>query len=261
MPSESDPDIAVSVQGLSIEYRTLIERQQTVKSVLRRMGRADNEVRRIPALSEVSFEVPYGEFLGVIGHNGAGKSTLLRSIAGILPPSGGRIVVNGYVTTLLSVGVGFNGELTGRENIHLGGLANGLTPKEIARREDEIAEFSGLGEFIDYPIKTYSSGMYGRLGFAVAVSMEPEILLIDEALGAGDAAFRDQAEAKMKELMKKARAIILVSHGLAVVQEMATRVLWLDHGKSMQIGDPAEVVKAYTDSVNAGASAMVMDEQ
>jgi len=261
LPSASDSDPAVAVDGLSIEYRTLVERQQTMKSVLRRFGRADTEVRRIHALSDVSFEVRHGEFLGVIGHNGAGKSTLLRSIAGILPPSKGRIEVNGHVTTLLSVGVGFNGELTGRENIRLGGLANGLTPKEIAYREDEIAEFSGLGEFIDYPIKTYSSGMYGRLGFAVAVSMEPDILLIDEALSAGDAAFREQAEAKIKELMSKARAIILVSHGLAVVQEMATRVLWLDHGKKMQIGEPEEVVKAYTEFVNAGTSAMVMDEQ
>jgi ABC-type polysaccharide/polyol phosphate transport system ATPase subunit len=259
LPSESDFDLAVSVEGLSIEYRTLLERHQTMKSVLQRIGWNRTEVRRIHALTDVSFEVRHGEFLGVIGHNGAGKSTLLRSIAGILPPSQGRIVVNGHVTTLLSVGVGFNGELTGRENIRLGGLANGLTPKEIARREDEIAEFSGLGEFIDYPIKTYSSGMYGRLGFAVAVSMEPDILLIDEALSAGDAAFAEQAEAKIKDLMSKARAIILVSHGLATVQEMATRVLWLDRGKMMQIGDPETVVKAYTDFVNAGSSTMVID--
>ncbi len=261
MTSPSESDIAVSVENLSLEYRTVLERRQTMKSVLRRFGRAYTEIRRIEALSDVSFDVRHGEFLGVIGHNGAGKSTLLRSIAGILPPSGGRITVNGHVTTLLSVGIGFNAELTGRENIRLGGLANGLTPKEIARREDEIAEFSGLGEFIDYPIKTYSSGMNGRLGFAVAVNMEPDILLIDEALGAGDASFRDQAWSKINELMGKARAIILVSHGLGVVQEMATRVMWLDHGHMMQIGDPAEVVTAYTDHVKARQSHSVMDEQ
>ena len=261
MPSESDSDLAVSVEGLSIEYRTLLERQQTMKSVLSRIGWKRNEVRRIQALTDVSLEVRHGEFLGVIGHNGAGKSTLLRSIAGILPPSQGRIEVNGHVTTLLSVGVGFNGELTGRENIRLGGLANGLTPKEIARREDEIAEFSGLGEFINYPIKTYSAGMYGRLGFAVAVSMEPDILLIDEALSAGDAAFAEQAEAKIKDLMSKARAIILVSHGLDTVKEMATRVLWLDRGKTMQIGDPDTVVDAYIDFVKVGTNPVVMDRQ
>lgn len=261
MTSPSESDVAVAVENLSIEYRTILERQQTMKSALRRFGRSHHEIRRIPALSEVSFEVPKGEFLGVIGHNGAGKSTLLRAIAGILPPSGGRVTVNGHVTTLLSVGIGFNGELTGRENIRLGGLANGLTPKEIAKREDEIVEFAGLGEFIDYPIKTYSSGMHGRLGFAVAVSMEPDILLIDEALSAGDATFRDQAWAKINELIGKARAIILVSHGLAVVQEMASRVLWLDHGRVMQIGDPDEVVTAYTDFVQSGLSVAVTDDQ
>lgn len=261
MTSQSASDFAVSVDHLSIHYRTILERQQTLKSALRRVGRAQHDVKRIPALTDVSIDVPHGEFLGIIGHNGAGKSTLLRAIAGILPPSGGRITVNGHVTTLLSVGIGFNGELTGRENIRLGGLANGLTPREIAEREDEIAEFSGLGEFIDYPIKTYSSGMHGRLGFAVAVSMEPDILLIDEALSAGDATFRDQAWAKITELMGKARAIILVSHGLAVVQEMATRVMWLDHGRVMQIGEPAEVVKAYTDFVHAGQTTAVMDHQ
>jgi teichoic acid transport system ATP-binding protein len=259
--SPSESDLAVSVEKLSIEYRTVLERQQTMKSMLRHLGRPDQEVRRIKALTDVSIDVHHGEFLGIIGHNGAGKSTLLRSIAGILPPSAGRITVNGHVTTLLSVGIGFNGELTGRENIRLGGLANGLRPKEIARREDEIAEFSGLGEFIDYPIKTYSSGMHGRLGFAVAVNMEPDILLIDEALSAGDATFRDQAAAKINELMAKARAIILVSHGLSVVQEMATRVLWLDHGKVMEVGDPEVVVKAYTDFVQASTSAAVMDDQ
>ncbi len=259
MPSASD--VAVSVEHLSIEYRTMLERRQTMKSALRRLGRPDQEVRRIPALTDVSFEVKHGEFLGVIGHNGAGKSTLLRSIAGILPPSAGRIVVNGHVTTLLSVGIGFNSELTGRENIKLGGLANGLTPKEIARREDEIAEFSGLGEFIDYPIKTYSSGMHGRLGFAVAVSMEPDILLIDEALSAGDATFRDQAWNKIRELIGKARAIILVSHGLAVVEEMSTRALWLDHGKIMGEGDPSEVVGAYTEFVKTGMTTAVADDQ
>lgn len=261
MTSPSESDLAVSVEKLSIEYRTVLERQQTMKSMLRHLGRPDQEVRRIKALTDVSIDVHHGEFLGIIGHNGAGKSTLLRSIAGILPPSAGRITVNGHVTTLLSVGIGFNGELTGRENIRLGGLANGLRPKEIARREDEIAEFSGLGEFIDYPIKTYSSGMHGRLGFAVAVNMEPDILLIDEALSAGDATFRDQAAAKINELMAKARAIILVSHGLSVVQEMATRVLWLDHGKVMEVGDPEVVVKAYTDFVQASTSAAVMDDQ
>jgi len=231
-----------------------------MKSALRRLGRPRQEIRRIEALKNVSFSVVQGEFLGVIGANGAGKSTLLRTIAGILPPSTGRVVVNGHVTTLLSVGIGFNAELTGRENIRLGGLANGLAPKEIDAKEEEIAEFSGLGEFIDYPIKTYSSGMRSRLGFSVAASMEPDILLIDEALSAGDAEFREKASKKMKTIMKKARAIILVSHGLSTIQEMATHALWLDHGTVMGQGDPEEVITAYTDHVKVKKSAAVLEE-
>jgi ABC-type polysaccharide/polyol phosphate transport system ATPase subunit len=231
-----------------------------MKSALRRLGRRKHEVRYIPALLDVSFKVEHGEFLGVIGHNGAGKSTLLRTIAGILPPSSGRVVVNGYVTTLLSVGIGFNGELTGRENIRLGGLANGLSPKEVAAREEEIAEFSGLGEFIDYPLKTYSSGMRSRLGFSVAVHMDPDILLIDEALSAGDAEFRTKASEKIREIMSRARAILLVSHGLATVEEMADRVLWLDHGRLMGHGEPAEVINSYKEHVKVGSSAAVNEE-
>lgn len=258
-PFVSD-QIAVSVENLSLNYRTRLEQRPTMKSALMRLGRSKQEIKTIQALKDVNFTLRHGEFLGIIGHNGAGKSTLLRTIAGILPPTEGRIVVNGHVTTLLSVGIGFNVELTGRENIKLGGLANGLTPKEIEAREEDIVEFSGLGEFIDYPMKTYSTGMHGRLGFAVAVNMEPDILLIDEALSAGDAEFREKASEKMDELMEKARAIVLVSHGLSVVKEMATECLWLDHGRVVETGDPERVIKAYTDFVQAGSSAAVHDE-
>ena len=250
----------MSVESLSVSYRARLEQRPTMKSALLRLGRPQQEIKTIEALKNVSLTVRHGDFLGVIGHNGAGKSTLLRTIAGILPPTKGRVVVNGHVTTLLSVGIGFNTELTGRENIKLGGLANGLTPKEIEAREDEIAEFSGLGEFIDYPMKTYSSGMHGRLGFAVAVSMDPDILLIDEALSAGDAEFKERASQRMNELMEKARAIILVSHGLSVVKEMATHAVWIDHGRIAGRGKPVEVIKAYTDFVESGKSAVVHDD-
>ena len=258
-PSVSDP-YAVAVEGLSVSYRARLDNQQTMKSALRRVGHSKAQIRHIEALKDISFEVKHGEFLGVIGHNGAGKSTLLRTIAGILPPSKGRVVVNGHVTTLLSVGIGFNAELTGRENIRLGGLANGLSLKEVAQRENEIAEFSGLGEFVDYPLKTYSSGMRSRLGFSVAVNMDPDILLIDEALSAGDAEFRGKASTKIREIMEKARAIVLVSHGLATVEEMATTTLWLDHGRILGHGDPKEIVEAYKEHVNAASSAAVTEE-
>lgn len=261
MTSQSASDsIAVEVSNLSVRYRALIDKQQTMKSALRRLGRTPHEVKQIEALNDVSFTLANGQFLGVVGHNGAGKSTLLRTIAGILPPTTGRVVVHGHVTTLLSVGIGFNSELTGRENIRLGGLANGLTPKEIAAREHEIAEFSGLGEFIDYPMKTYSSGMYGRLGFAVAVNMEPDILLIDEALSAGDASFQDKAAQKINELVEKASAIILVSHGLSVVKQMATHALWIDRGRAIKYGDPGEVVDAYTEFVQSEKTAAAVKD-
>ena len=201
-----------------------------------------------------------GEFLGIIGHNGAGKSTLLRTIAGILPPSTGRISVYGDVTTLLSVGIGFNPQLTGRDNIRLSALANGYSTREITKKEDEIAEFSELGEFINFPMKTYSSGMYSRLGFAVVSHMDPDILLIDEALSAGDAAFREKAAARIQVMMEKASAILLVSHGLKTITEMATKCLWLDHGEMMGLGNCDEVVEAYKESVRAGSSTIVSEE-
>ena len=259
MQSESDTP-AVIVENLSVRYRTTLEKQPTVASALMRLGRPKQEVKYIDAVTDLTFTIERGEFLGVIGHNGAGKSTLLRTIAGILPPSKGRISVYGHVTTLLSVGIGFNKQLTGRENIRLSALANGFSTKEIIGKEDEIAEFSELGEFIDYPMKTYSSGMYSRLGFAVVSHMDPDILLIDEALSAGDASFRLKASKKIDEMMEKASAIILVSHGLQTINEMATKCLWLDHGKAMGYGLSEEIIQAYEDSVSNTHSIIVSEE-
>lgn len=259
MPSGSSTP-AIVVEDLSVKYRTTLEKRQTLKSTLLRLGRPQHEVKYIEALKTIDLTVHRGEFLGIIGHNGAGKSTLLRTIAGILPPSTGRISVYGDVTTLLSVGIGFNPQLTGRDNIRLSALANGYSTREIAKKEDEIAEFSELGEFINFPMKTYSSGMYSRLGFAVVSHMDPDILLIDEALSAGDAAFREKAAARIQVMMEKASAILLVSHGLKTITEMATKCLWLDHGEMMGLGNCDEVVEAYKESVRAGSSTIVSEE-
>ena len=259
MPSGSNTP-AIAVENLSVKYRTTLEKRQTLKSTLLRLGRPQHEVKYIEALKTIDLTVHRGEFLGIIGHNGAGKSTLLRTIAGILPPSTGRISVYGDVTTLLSVGIGFNPQLTGRDNIRLSALANGYSTREIAKKEDEIAEFSELGEFINFPMKTYSSGMYSRLGFAVVSHMDPDILLIDEALSAGDAAFREKAAARIQVMMEKASAILLVSHGLKTITEMATKCLWLDHGEMMGLGNCDEVVEAYKESVRAGSSTIVSEE-
>ena len=259
MQSESK-DPAIVIENLSVTYRTMLEKRPTMKSALLRMGRSKQEVKYIEALKGLNLTIERGDFLGIIGHNGAGKSTLLRTIAGVLPPSNGRISVYGDVTTLLSVGIGFNPELTGRENIRLGGLANGYSTKEIISKEDEIAEFSELGEFIDYPMKTYSSGMYSRLGFSVVTHMDPDILLIDEALSAGDAAFRQKASDRIQLMMEKASAILLVSHGLKTINDMATKCLWLDHGQMMGLGDCDEIVGAYTESVGVGAANIISEE-
>ena len=238
-------EAAIDIENLSVKYRTTIERRPTMKAAILRLGRPSQDVKYIQAIEDLSLKVQPGEFLGVIGHNGAGKSTLLRTIAGILPPSKGRLTIRGTVTTLLSVGIGFNGELSGRENIRLGGLANGLSLDEINGKIEEIIEFSELGEFIEYPMKTYSNGMYSRLGFSVVTHVEPDILLIDEALSAGDAAFQTKAEKKIEGMMAKARVIILVSHGLETVKKMASTCLWLDHGETKGYGPPLEITEAY----------------
>jgi ABC-type polysaccharide/polyol phosphate transport system ATPase subunit len=211
-------------------------------------------------VKDVSFDVPQGVILGIVGHNGAGKSTLMRAIAGILPPTRGRIEVHGRVSTLLALGVGFNSALSGKENVILGGLAAGLSREAILEREHEIAEFAELGDFMDLPMRTYSSGMYSRLAFSVAVHMQPDILLVDEALSAGDARFREKANAKMKELLAQARTMLLVSHALGTVVELCHDALWLDHGVLKMHGGAEEVVNAYTDSLKVKRSKLTDED-
>ena len=251
---------AVSVQNVSVTYRTTFERVPTFKGALVRFGRGERAIREIQAVRDVSFNVPRGQSMGIIGANGAGKSTLMRTLAGILPPTRGRIEVRGRISALLALGVGFNAALSGRENVILGGLASGLTRKEVAERADEVAEFAELGDFMDMPMRTYSSGMYSRLAFSVSVHMKPDILLIDEALSAGDAAFKSKASAKMHELMSSARAMFLVSHSLGSVKDLCDRVIWMHKGKLMLDGQPDDVIKAYTRFVQVGEDAFTFED-
>ncbi|MDI2132262.1 ABC transporter ATP-binding protein [Yinghuangia seranimata] len=258
MPTASE--LAVKVEHLSITYRASVEKVPTLKSAIKRAGRRERMVKEIAAVRDVSWRIDHGTVLGVVGANGAGKSTMLRAIAGILPPTRGRIEVHGRVSTLLALGVGFNSQLTGRENVILGGLAQGKAEAEVEEKYEEIAAFADIGEFMDMPMKSYSSGMYQRLAFSVGVHMDPDILLVDEALSAGDAAFKRKAARKMDELCRAARTIILVSHGMASVREMANHCLWLHKGKLMDQGEPEAIIAAYMRFLEVGEDAFAMED-
>jgi ABC-type polysaccharide/polyol phosphate transport system ATPase subunit len=256
----STRDVAIRVQDVHVTYRTSLQKVPTLKSAIVRLGRRERVIREVKALQGVTFDVPHGKVMGVIGANGAGKSTLMRTVAGILAPSAGRIEVTGRVSTLLALGVGFNSALSGRENVTLGGLAAGLSRAEIKEKYDEISAFAELEDFMDMPMRTYSSGMYSRLAFAVAVHMDPDILIIDEALSAGDAHFKKKAQAKMDELVSRARTMLVVSHALGTIKELCTEAIWLHQGKLIRRGDPQEIIDAYTEFLQVGEDALVLED-
>lgn len=237
--------LAIEVEHLSASYHVRVGRASGWWGLKGIIGPNGSGRREVQALRDVSFDVPKGTVLGIIGRNGAGKSTLLRTLSGILAPSEGRIVVRGRISPLLSVGLGMQGELTGRENIRLGALAFGHAASELEHLEASIAEFAQLGEYVDYPFRTYSAGMRSRLGFAVAAHLDPEILLIDEALTGGDAKFKEKTAEKMFELCGDGRTIAIVTHGLSLVRSIATTALWLHQGQIVEYGDPDDVVAAY----------------
>jgi ABC-type polysaccharide/polyol phosphate transport system ATPase subunit len=258
--SNGTAPLSIRVEDVSVTYRTSLERRPTFKSTLVRLGRRERVVHEIQALKGVSLEVPQGSVIGIMGANGAGKSTLVRTMAGILPPTSGRIEVQGRVSTLLALGVGFNADLTGRQNVTLGGLAAGLSRDRLEEKYDEIVKFAELEEFMDLPMRTYSSGMYGRLGFSVAVNMEPDILLIDEALSVGDARFRKKSFNKMRELCAQARTIVLVSHSLGSIADLCNTAVWM-HGGELQMQDePRAVIAAYTRFLDVGETALTMED-
>lgn len=239
---------AVSVEHVSKRFRLYRERNQSLKSAVLR-GRT-SIAEDFWAVRDVSFEVRTGETFGLIGRNGSGKSTLLKTLAKIYHPDEGSIRMNGRVASLLEVGSGFHPELSGRENIFLNGSILGLSRKQLLARFDEIVEFSGVEKFIDQPVKNYSSGMYVRLGFSVAINVRPDILIVDEVLAVGDGAFRKKSQAKFREIMNEGRTVILVSHSLSSVREMCDSVAWLDGGRLQLIGDAGEVTKAYEASLD-----------
>lgn len=234
---------AVVVDHVSKKFRLYKERNRTLKSAVMR-GRTSVH-QEFWAIRDVSFEVPHGETFGIVGRNGSGKSTLLKTLARIYYPDEGRITMNGRVASLLEVGSGFHPELSGRENIYLNGSILGLSRKEITRRFDDIVDFSGIEEFIDQPVKNYSSGMYVRLGFSVAVHTDPEILVVDEVLAVGDGAFREKSREKFLEFTGSGRTVIFVSHVLEQVREICHTVAWLEKGRLREIGPADEVTARY----------------
>ena len=238
---------AVSITNVSKKFRLYHERNQTLKSAIMRRRRSVYE--DFWALRDVSFDVEQGSTFGLIGSNGSGKSTLLKCLAKIYWPTSGSISYAGRMAALLEVGSGFHHELSGRENIYLNGSILGMSRKEIDRKFDDIIEFSGVEQFIDQPVKNYSSGMYVRLGFAVAIHTDPEILLVDEVLAVGDEAFAHRCLRRIEELLATGRTVIFVSHALGLVEDLCSRVLWLDEGRVRLLGDPRRVVDGYRQDV------------
>jgi ABC-type polysaccharide/polyol phosphate transport system ATPase subunit len=251
-------EVAVSVRNLGLTYTTAIDRRPTLKARLKSLG--GKQTRTIRALDDVNLDIEYGQVLGVIGTNGAGKSSLMRVIAGILPPSQGRVEVYGSVSTLLALGVGFNPAMSGRDNVLLGGLAAGMSRDEIEQHFDEIADFSELGEAIDSPMRSYSSGMYARLAFSVAATVRSDILIVDEALSTGDAKFKEKSLNRIKELRSEDRALILVSHAMRTLRETCNDIAWLHKGKLIQRGEPNTVIDAYQEFLHLGKSAVVDED-
>lgn len=254
-------DAAISVQGVSKHFRLHGDRPQSIKERLTTRPGKGSGGSDFHALTNVFLDVPKGSFMGLIGHNGSGKSTLLRLMAGIHKPNGGQIVVDGRISALLELGSGFHPDLTGRENIYLNGAILGIPRSEMAKSVEEIVKFSGIGEFIDVPIKAYSSGMYVRLGFAVAVNVNPEILLVDEVIAVGDEDFQRRCLDHMYKLRRQGVTIVFVSHAISLVQQLCDHVAWMDHGVLQMVGDPAEVCNAYMAHVNSIESARIQAEQ
>jgi ABC-type polysaccharide/polyol phosphate transport system ATPase subunit len=256
---------AVRAEAVTKVYRRFLHKNQfrTLKSALLK-GSLLSDLKpeeTFTALHDVTFEVPRGCTFGVIGENGSGKSTLLKLAAGITRPTRGRLDVQGRVSALIELGAGFHPEISGRENVAINGIMLGLTRKEVEHRFDEIVRFAELEAFIDAPVKTYSSGMYARLGFAVAINVDPDVLLIDEVLAVGDEAFTRKCLDKIGEFRRRGRTIVLVTHSLGLVEKMCDEVLWLRQGATASTGDPKRVVDAYLTYVAGGEETLLAQEQ
>ncbi len=235
-------DIAIEVKNLCIGYKNI--KAYSIKKSLLKLKKV--QIDEFKAVNNVSFEVKKGEILGIIGKNGSGKSTMLKALAGIFCPDSGTIDLKGHTVSLLSIGVGFQKEVTGRENILLSGMLLGFSEEEIREKMPQIIEFAELGKFIDMPVKTYSSGMYSKLAFSITAILETEIMLIDEVLSVGDEHFKKKSYAKMKQLISnRDRTVIIVSHSITTLKDLCDKVMWMHEGEIKKIGTPEEILPEY----------------
>jgi ABC-2 type transport system ATP-binding protein len=242
-PSSVPGSEAIIVEDVSKVFRISTTPVTSLKERLLGMGR--NHYQEFPALHDVSFTIEQGETVGILGHNGSGKSTLLKCIAGILTPSSGQVLVRGRLASLLELGAGFHPDLTGRENVFINAAFLGMPRKEIAARFDEIVDFAGLEQFIDEPVKHYSSGMYVRLGFAVAVNLDPDVLLVDEVLAVGDEVFQLKCMSRIKQFQDEGRTIVLVTHAAETVRQVCNRAIVLDHGNMVIDDEPGKAIRVF----------------
>lgn len=238
-------DIIITIRDASVRFNLAMQRQMSLKDQISRLVRKDRWFQEFFALKHINLEIRRGESWGFIGRNGSGKSTLLKLVTGILAPYEGEVAVSGTVAPLLELGAGFDPELTGRENILMNGLILGMTEQQVKDHFDDIVAFSELEEFLDVPVKNYSSGMRARLGFAVATSARADILIADEVLSTGDKKFQAKCEKRMQDLLDGGTTLLFVSHSSDAVLRMCRKAMWLDHGEARMIGDAKDVMKAY----------------
>jgi ABC-type polysaccharide/polyol phosphate transport system ATPase subunit len=238
-------------------FRVIQERHDTLREAFAKIRRRRTTYHEFEAVSHVSFEISKGEVVGIIGRNGSGKSTILKLVAGVYTPTSGRVQVQGSIAPLIELGAGFHHELTGRENILLNGLLLGLSKRQVQEHEARIIEFAELGEFIDSPIKQYSSGMYMRLAFSVATEVDPDILIVDEILGVGDVGFREKCFERIRQFRDAGKTILMVSHDLGTMSSFCTRLLLIHHGKLVEEGEPSRVIRRYEELLANSQPVMV----
>ena len=238
-------ETVIEVNDVSMHFNLMVERVDSIKEYVMKLVKGKLLYNDFVALSHVSFKVQKGEIVGLVGLNGAGKSTLLKIIAGVLKPTEGKVITRGTIAPLIEVGAGFDPELTARENVYLNGAILGHDRKFMDSKFDEIIDFAELRNFVDVPVKNFSSGMYARLGFAIATIVQPDILIVDEVLSVGDYKFQQKCEKRIREMIQNGVTIILVSHEIKLIQKLCTKVIWLEHGSVKDIGNAEIISKEY----------------